>query len=81
MMSLVELMLDVAAFPDDTICSMSFNFWTSLVYELTGQMIPQSIDGICNACIRASIVMIDVGAGIVVVCVLCCVSGVSGAYP
>lgn len=44
-MPLVELMLDVAGFPDDTICAMSFNFWTSLSYELTGAGEPQDIEG------------------------------------
>lgn len=45
LMSLVELMLDVAGFPDDTISAMSHNFWTSLSYELTGAGQPQDIDG------------------------------------
>lgn len=44
-MPMVELMLDVAGFPDDTICAMSFNFWTALSYELTGGREPQDIDG------------------------------------
>lgn len=70
-MPMVELMLDVAAFPDDTICAMSFNFWTALSYELTGGGGPQDIDGVllcffhccpacrCCGCGGASLLMRD----------------------
>jgi hypothetical protein len=40
----VEALLEVAAFPDDGIAAMSFNFWHRLARHLTTGFAPQSLD-------------------------------------
>lgn len=45
LLPLVECLLEVAAFPDDAIASMSLNFWSKLAHELTSQFSPQPMDG------------------------------------
>jgi len=37
---LVQAMLDVAAFPDDSICAISFNFWHRVSRLLTSDFSP-----------------------------------------
>ena len=38
----VEALLEVAAFPDDGICAMTFNFWHRLSCDLTSSFSPAS---------------------------------------
>lgn len=38
----VEALLEVAAFPDDSICAMTFNFWHRLSCDLTSSFSPAS---------------------------------------
>lgn len=41
----VRALLDVAAFPDDSICAISFNFWHRLAHALTsGFSQPEPLD-------------------------------------
>jgi len=45
----VEALLEVAAFPDDSIAAMSFNFWHRLARYLTSGFSPQSLEAASNA--------------------------------
>ena len=42
---LVQAMLEVAAFPDDAICAISFNFWHRVSRILTSDFSPPNADG------------------------------------
>lgn len=45
----VEALLDVASHPDDSICSISFNFWHRLSRALTIGLHPEPLGGWCGA--------------------------------
>lgn len=47
----VEALLDVASHPDDSICSMSFNFWHRLSRALTSGLHPQPIGAWLPPCL------------------------------
>ena len=44
----VEAMLEVAAFPEPSICAMSFNFWNLLAHTLTSGFSHSSSNGIAD---------------------------------